>query len=399
MVIPNSVKFIINTLNNAGFEAFVVGGCVRDSIMKISPKDFDITTNATPAQVKSLFKHTVDTGIEHGTVTVVLNKVNYEVTTYRIDGKYEDNRRPKEVLYTNSLHEDLLRRDFTINAIAYHWQTGFTDPFSGIKDIELKTIRGVGNPDLRFKEDALRMLRAIRFSAQLNFEIEPETYFAVKQNAELIKNISIERVRDELVKLLMTSKPEQLLLFIETGLCEYVNKQLYKYLSKNFNKAPSYAKIKACKKEIVARLALLFMFCEKDEAVEMLKFLKFSNAVVKEFDLLLSWIYKDIANNYYEIRKALSNTDVESFSKIIYLKKIVFDNFDEQGIREKLEFIVENKHCISLKTLAVNGNDIKQFNIKDGKEIGKILNILLDYVLKQPENNLKEKLLPLVEKR
>jgi tRNA nucleotidyltransferase (CCA-adding enzyme) len=173
--IPEDVKKIIETLNRAGHEAYAVGGCVRDVILEKTPKDWDITTSAPPELVKKLFKHTVDTGILHGTVTVLFGKRGYEVTTYRIDGEYEDLRRPKSVEFVTDLTEDLRRRDFTINAMAYNPEEGLIDRFEGIKDLKERTIRCVGNPEERFSEDALRMLRAVRFSAQLSFEIEEKT--------------------------------------------------------------------------------------------------------------------------------------------------------------------------------------------------------------------------------
>ena len=167
ILIPEGAKKILDTLHNAGFEAYVVGGCVRDSILSRKPMDFDITTSALPMEVKSLFKRTIDTGIKHGTVTVMINKEGYEVTTYRVDGAYEDHRHPKDVTFTSNLLEDLKRRDFTINAMAYNDKDGLVDAFGGIEDLEKGIIRCVGDPMKRFEEDALRILRALRFSAQL----------------------------------------------------------------------------------------------------------------------------------------------------------------------------------------------------------------------------------------
>ena len=175
MWIPEKVEIIIRELMAQGFEAYAVGGCVRDSILGRVPGDWDITTSARPEQVKRIFSRTVDTGIEHGTVTVLMDKDAFEVTTYRVDGEYEDHRHPKEVTFTASLEEDLKRRDFTINAMAYNPETGIVDIFEGIEDLKRKKIRCVGNPRERFDEDALRILRAIRFSAQLGFEIDEAT--------------------------------------------------------------------------------------------------------------------------------------------------------------------------------------------------------------------------------
>ena len=192
MLIPDDVINIINTLENFGFEAFIVGGCVRDFLLAKTPKDWDITTNALPKDIKKIFTKTIDTGIEHGTVTVVINKNNYEVTTYRIDGEYADFRHPKKVSFTSNIREDLSRRDFTINAIAYNPTSNiYIDFFDGKIDINNKIVKGVGIPEVRFNEDALRMMRAVRFVNQLGFQIEKNTFNAIKKNAYLIKKISI----------------------------------------------------------------------------------------------------------------------------------------------------------------------------------------------------------------
>ena len=197
-IIPDKVNKIIEELRNYGFEAYAVGGCVRDMILGRSPQDWDITTSATPLEVKSIFRRTVDTGIVHGTVTVLLDKDHFEVTTYRLDGEYEDNRHPKEVSFTSSLTEDLKRRDFTINAMAYNEIEGVIDLFGGMEDLQRGLIRCVGSAKERFEEDALRILRAVRFSAQLGFTIEEDTLKAVREKAENLKNISAERIRVEL---------------------------------------------------------------------------------------------------------------------------------------------------------------------------------------------------------
>ena len=194
--IPKNVKFIIDTYYNNNYEAFMVGGCVRDSLLGLKPKDFDITTSALPEITENLFTKTIPTGIKHGTVTVVIDKENFEVTTYRTEENYIDNRRPEKVEFVKDLKEDLSRRDFTINAFAYNDKEGLIDYFNGMDDLKNKVIRAVGDPNKRFNEDALRMLRAIRFSAQLGFSIESKTYDAIKDNVQLIKNKSNERIRE-----------------------------------------------------------------------------------------------------------------------------------------------------------------------------------------------------------
>ncbi|MBQ7469999.1 MAG: CCA tRNA nucleotidyltransferase, partial [Pseudobutyrivibrio sp.] len=218
MNLPADVSKIINILESNGHEAYAVGGCVRDCILGKIPHDWDITTSALPETVKSLFDRTFDTGIEHGTVTVLLHGVGYEVTTYRVDGKYEDGRHPKEVTFTASLEEDLKRRDFTINAMAYNETKGLVDLFGGEADLEAGIIRAVGNPTERFTEDALRMLRALRFSAQLGFDIEANTYQAIKDLAPTLERISAERIQVEMVKLITSDHPERMRDVYETGL-------------------------------------------------------------------------------------------------------------------------------------------------------------------------------------
>ncbi len=221
MQIPEKVKYILDQLKKNRFEGYAVGGCVRDSILGRNPGDWDITTSAKPEEVKKIFRRTVDTGIEHGTVTVIIGGEGFEVTTYRLDGKYEDHRHPKQVEFTPNLEEDLKRRDFTINAMAYSPETGIVDLFDGMGDIGRKCIRCVGDPMERFSEDALRMLRGIRFAGQLEFEIEEKTEAAMSELADTIKNVSMERIRVEINKLLLADGVEKFLIAEHTGLCRY----------------------------------------------------------------------------------------------------------------------------------------------------------------------------------
>ena len=226
--IPNNVQFIIDTFYNNNYEAFMVGGCVRDCLLGLTPKDYDITTSALPNITESLFEKTIPTGIKHGTVTVVLDNENLEVTTYRTEGNYLDNRHPESVEFVSNIREDLSRRDFTVNALAYNNKEGLIDYFNGIDDIKNKIIKAVGDPNKRFQEDALRMLRAIRFSCQLGFEIDNLTYTAIKENYKLIKNISIERIRDELCKILISDNPcNGLNLLKDTGILEIILPEIH----------------------------------------------------------------------------------------------------------------------------------------------------------------------------
>lgn len=221
MQIPEKVRYILDELKKNQFEGYAVGGCVRDSILGRIPGDWDITTSAKPEEVKRIFRKTVDTGIEHGTVTVIVEGEGFEVTTYRVDGDYVDHRHPTTVEFTPNLEEDLKRRDFTINAMAYSPEQGIVDLFDGMGDIERKCIRCVGEPLERFSEDALRMLRGVRFAGQLGFEIEEKTLIAIGQLAETIKKVSVERIRVEITKLLLSNGSEKLLVAEETKLCRY----------------------------------------------------------------------------------------------------------------------------------------------------------------------------------
>ena len=220
--LPEKVNQIIHTLQQHGYEAYAVGGCVRDSLLGRTPDDWDITTSATPMETKSLFARTFDTGIEHGTITVLIEKEAFEVTTYRVDGKYEDNRHPSEVTFTRCLEEDLLRRDFTINAMAYNDEEGLVDIFGGMCDLEHKIIRCVGDARARFGEDALRILRAVRFAAQLGFTIEEETKCAIRELSFTLDNISAERVQVELIKMLTSPNPGMIRDAYELGITKVI---------------------------------------------------------------------------------------------------------------------------------------------------------------------------------
>ncbi len=218
MILPQNVSYIISRLEENGYEAYAVGGCVRDTLLGRTPEDWDITTSAKPQEIKSCFKRTIDTGIQHGTVTVMLDHIGYEVTTYRIDGEYEDNRHPKSVEFTSNLKLDLERRDFTINAMAYNDKSGLVDEFEGERDLEEGIIRCVGDAGKRFDEDALRMLRAVRFSGQLGFDIAEGTRKAIVERAVHLKNISAERIRVELSKLLLSKDAGQIIYAYKTGM-------------------------------------------------------------------------------------------------------------------------------------------------------------------------------------
>ncbi len=381
--LPENVKYILDNLKNAGFEAYIVGGCVRDSIMGIVPHDWDITTSAEPEDVKKIFKHTYDTGIKHGTITVLLDKVGYEVTTYRVDGIYEDNRRPKEVFFTRNLKDDLIRRDFTMNAIAYNETDGFVDLFGGQGDISKEIIRGVGNPSDRFDEDALRMLRAVRFSSQLGFEIEEETFNAVKNKAHLIKNISKERIREELLKLINGNFTDKIPLLWESGLLGFVSKELEDVVDENV-----VEDIKNAPRNGDERLIILIEKMDAKGAEKLLKNLKFDNKTIKTAVNVLNNFDVSALNSAYEVKKKLNAMGEENFLLLLRVKKA--QGFDVKKI--KAIFDEAKNEPYTIKDLAINGNMLMEMGI-NGKEIGFVLNSVLDLVMKNPQINEKDVLI------
>ncbi len=437
IILPEQVSFIINTLNQAGFEAYAVGGCVRDSIMGRVPDDWDITTSADPQQVKKLFRRTIDTGIQHGTVTVMLQKTGYEVTTYRIDGEYEDNRHPKEVIFTKSLEEDLKRRDFTVNAMAYHPGEGLVDLFDGIGDMEKKCIRCVGQAEERFSEDALRMMRGVRFSAQFGYRMEEQTREAIRKLRENLRNVSAERIRVELVKLLVSPHPDYLRIACDLGITKVILPEFDVCMeTPQHNPHHCYSVgehtlegLKAVRADKVLRLAMLLHDIGKpltkttDEngkdhfkkhpkesarlAQDILRRLKFDNDTLKkvcrlvefhdwsidlEENVKISTVRRLIANigedafpDMFEINRA----DLLSQSSYLRERKLAKQEMLESMYRE----IMEKQECLSLKDLAVGGKDLLAQGIKPGKELGEILQRMLADVFEDPAHNKKEYLL------
>lgn len=389
--LPDDVMYILDTLNQKGFEAYIVGGCVRDGILHISPKDWDITTSATPEETKKLFSHTFDTGIQHGTVTVVLNHTNYEVTTYRIEGKYEDCRRPTEVTFTSNLQEDLLRRDFTMNAIAYHPKEGFRDFFHGMEDIQAKIIRGVGAPALRFQEDALRMLRCVRFAAQLGFDVAKETYLALCENKELIQKISVERIQDEMGKLWLCTHDEKMPLLWKSGLLKEIDPLLSHRLSQRGD--AFLAELRKAPKLPMLRWTIVLQEYTPQEAKAFLKRLKFDNDSLKRICLLLEHIKTDLPTEGYPLRAFTGKLGREATEQLITLQGILRPTSPHKQTAERLAKILADHDCLTLKELAVNGQMLMDIGISKGKLLGEVLGTLLDIVHQKPENNQTQLLL------
>lgn len=431
--LPEKVNQIITTLQSHGYEAYAVGGCVRDSLLGRKPEDWDITTSAAPEETKALFERTFDTGIEHGTVTVLLGKEGFEVTTYRIDGEYEDNRHPKEVLFTRNLTEDLKRRDFTINAMAYNYQDGIVDIFGGIKDLENKVIRCVGAAEERFTEDALRILRAVRFSAQLDFEIEEATQGAIKKLAPSLERISAERIQTELVKLLISEHPEKLREAYFMGITKVILPE-FDAMMQTEQETPHHCynvgehtiqSLMHVEPDKVLRLTMLFHDTGKpdrktidsdgtahfkghgpvSEALtrEIMRRLKFDNDTLRKVTRLV--LYHDLrmpaaARN---VRRAMNKIGEELFPYYMKVRRadtLAQSSYQRQEKLQNLDQIeviykeiIDKKQCVSLKELAVSGRDLVQSGISPGPVLGDILEQLLQEVIEEPEKNEREILL------
>lgn len=412
---PEKVEYIIRQLMKHGHEAYAVGGCIRDSILEKEPEDWDVTTSASPSQIKEIFSRTVDTGILHGTVTILLEKESFEVTTFRIDGEYEDNRHPKSVVFTSDLVEDLKRRDFTINAMAYNYETGLVDEFYGIKDLEDKIIRCVGNPEERFTEDALRMLRAVRFSAQLGFQIEKKTREAIVELAPNLIHISKERIQIELTKLLTSKNPEYIREVFETGMIHFIVPEIsmmeYEADKTMIGEVTvlnhSIDMLKQVKEDTVLRWTV-FLHHTKGETRKILRNLKFDNKTIDSVDRLVKWFYIPLSDNKESLRKSIYQVGEDTFPSLLLAKEADIRTKKEpesSGLLEKhmkilesYKEILENKDCLSLKDLAVNGEDLIAIGIAPGKEIGKGLNYLLELVFINPKANTKENLLTIIKK-
>ena len=385
--LPYEVEWVIGKIRDAGYEAFAVGGCVRDTLLGRTPEDWDVTTSARPEAVKAIFERTVDTGLQHGTVTVLKNRKGYEVTTYRIDGEYHDGRHPDSVEFTPNLLEDLKRRDFTINAMAYSHETGIVDEFGGMEDLKAGIVRCVGRPEDRFTEDALRLLRALRFSAQLGFEIEESTYAAIKTIAPNLAKVSKERVQAELTKLLLSAHPERILLLKETGL----SAQIVPGFDAVF--APAlFSKLSQLPAEKSLRWAG-FLLCQSTKQAEaVLKGLKMDNGTIGNVSRMIEGAKKTLPLEKPAVRRAMSRYTPYQLEGALKLKELM-GSPDAEEIRRLREEIIRDGDCVSLKDLAVKGRDLLEAGVERGPMVGEILNHLFDLVLLHPEKNDRELLL------
>lgn len=395
--IPAKVQFILDVLISNGFDAYIVGGCVRDSILNKVPNDYDITTNAFPNDTMRLFDKTVPTGIDHGTITVLLDGEPFEVTTFRTESDYVDNRHPSKVSFVKDVKEDLSRRDFTINSMAYNSKSGLVDPFNGVNDLNSKLVRCVGDSSIRFKEDALRMLRAIRFSCQLNFQIADDTLNAISENKCLLKNISAERIRDELSKTLLSPRPSVAIShMVDTKTLKIIIPNLYEAL-----KLPNIINnIDLLCDKIHVRLCYFMLPLDDFQLTEKtLKYLRFDNNTIN----LTMTFYDAILQNFdlkdtVSVKRLIYKISKEHIFDFLDLLKVIYiDDICEINLIEKAKFqiqdIISNKEPLSIKDLAINGNDLKELGIRDGRAIGNVLNLLLEKALEMPEINVKESLL------
>ncbi len=433
--IPNEVKTVMNKLSESGFRSYIVGGCVRDSVMGREPNDWDVTTDATPDQIKKVFSdfRTVDTGIKHGTILVVSGKYPVETTTFRIDGEYSDNRHPDCVTFTKNIKDDLARRDFTINAMAYNKEEGLIDPFGGREDIENKIVRCVGDPDKRFTEDALRILRGIRFASVLGFSVEENTSAAIIRNEQLLTSIASERINSELIKLLCGENVFSVLADYRSVIGVFIPELKLEFDFNQYGKKHGYDvwmhtvhTVNNIENDPILRLTMLLHDTGKVAthkldangnstfknhaavggviAENILKRLKFSKEYIKTVSFLVSVHDMEVPESKVEVKKYL-----RLLGEVNYIRLMKIRRADKSGlakgyrdITEKLIFayntfdeVLNNSEPFLLSHLAVNGSDLKK--IIDEKQIGETLEYLLETVTKVPELNNKESLLELIK--
>ena len=440
--IPAYVEKIIAKLQDNGFEAYAVGGCVRDSYLGVEPNDWDVTTNALPLEVKSLFRRTIDVGIEHGTVKVMSGNDGVEITTYRIDGEYEDSRHPKEVTFTADLKEDLRRRDFTINAMAYSEKTGLIDLFDGVKDLEAGVIRAVGEPSERFSEDALRILRALRFSARFGYDIEDKTKKAMIDLAPTLSKISAERIREELEKMICSDNPDRLRWAYIFGVtkvifpewdemmeCKQTTPHHFTDVGDHTIVAMEYivnhyADISKADRKVLALATVLHDIAKPvmkttgpdgvdhfkghpekgvDMAAAVLHRLKYDNDTIKRVKKLVRYHDERPKLTPPSIRRFIADVEVSNMDNLMRLKyadlyahaKYQWDDklYQVETLDKMYHKIMEDNDPILIKDLAVDGEDLMKEGIPAGPKIGEALRKLLDIVLDDPSMNDKEKLL------
>lgn len=382
----NEALEFVNLIKDNGFQAYLVGGCVRDSLLGIEPLDYDVTTSALPSQIIDIFSNCkiIPTGIKHGTVTVIYKNIPFEVTTFRTDGLYLDNRHPDSVNFTNELKDDVSRRDFTINSICFDDEV--VDYYNGIEDLNNKIIKSVGDPLVRFEEDALRIIRALRFSVKLGFDIDSNTSNAIHKKKHLLNNVSIERINSEMDKMFMYN-------------CEIIVKKYYDIFEvvfphlRNDDKEYIINNISKYVGEPILCYSLFFKSVSEKEFNNLIKKYHYSNNNIRLIKLL-NYAKIDIENDVISIKKLLKNYD--SYDIILYTKyhNLFMKNYDEVVKTLKKA----NNECHSLDMLAVNGNDLIAIGFKPGKNIKETLNYLLDLVIEEKVENDFDSLINLIKK-
>ena len=443
MQIPREIKYIMQYIFKNNYKVFIIGGAVRNSLLNTKIYDWDLVTSAKPKNIINIFSNykVIPTGLQHGTVTVIINNISVQITSMRKDGVYKDNRSPEEVFFTNSLKEDVARRDFTINSIAIDVNRNVYDYFGGLKDIENKIIRAVGDVDARFNEDALRLLRAIRLSAQHDFDIEENTLQAIIKNAYLIQIISKERIRDELCKILMSDYPgygiemlerTELLQYIMPELCDCVSfeqcnpnhdKDVFEHIISVLNNTPKILNVRLS--ALLHDIAKPKCFTLDDNGVghfyyhhiegeklteEILSRLKFDNKTISDVKILV----REHMFNFSEkgkiktsvIKKFMNRVGIDNLENLFCLRiaDIKGSKNKDQSKIDNVMFlvgechrIISEKQPLTVKDLAINGKDLMEIGIQPGVKMGQILSDLLEKVLENPELNNKEILLDLVK--
>lgn len=425
---------IIKTLEQNGFEAYVVGGCVRDSLIGLNPNDWDICTSAKPEQTKECFQeyHIIETGMQHGTITIMIDHEPYEVTTYRIDGEYLDNRHPNEVQFVNSLKEDLARRDFTINAMAYNPKDELIDYFGGQLDLQNKVIQCVGNSDARFNEDALRIMRALRFASTYDFKIDDATKLSVHQFKSLLTNIAVERINSELCKLLCGSGVKYILTHYHDVIGVFIPEILAMAGFEQNNPHHMYNvwehtvnAIYHASSDMIVRLTVLFHDIGKphcytqdeqgighfyghgqissDMSYDIMKRLKFDNDTVNQVKELVLYHDADIQPRNKHIKRWLNKIGEERLRQLIEVKIADISAQSRLEREERLltlskmkmciDEVISQQQCFCLKDLAINGRDLIEIGIHQGTQIGVILYKLMDLVIEEQINNEKDELI------